>query len=196
MREKQKIKKDEGCRIKSSAVQGEQNIPDSRIFFKKRDRLLLGDDFLKKTALIAVIGIMLSACSKPVVENTSALEAITAVCEKAGFDTDGMRSLSDIDAAEECGINPNDIEEGYIVVSPEKGSPDKIILAKGRDIRSTENIEKSLSNLLINLSATYRDDPDKSKKIEKHLFKTRDKMTLLAVCDDPEELEEVFNSFS
>ncbi len=148
---------------------------------------------LKKIFMLLLASVFLVSCSKPTVENTSALDAAMSFTEIAGFDFDNTESLLDINTAERYGINPSDVEEGYVVCSTEDASADKLIIAKGKNVRSTENIEKSLSNVLINLSATYKDNPEESKKIENHLFKTRDKMTILAISEYTDEIEEIFN---
>ncbi len=143
--------------------------------------------------LLLLMSIFLVSCSKPTVEKTSALDATMAFSEIAGFDFDNTESLLDINTAERYGINPSDVEEGYVVCSAANASADKLIIAKGKDVRSTENIERSLSNVLINLSATYKDDPEESRKIENHLFKTRDKITILAISEYTDQIEEIFD---
>ncbi|MCC8014476.1 MAG: DUF4358 domain-containing protein [Eubacterium sp.] len=146
--------------------------------------------------LILTWCMLLTACSRPTIENTEAAEGIALLAAGTSLAEETVESLSDINIAERYGLNPSDIEEGYVITSSENGKPDKIILVKGKDRTSVENIEKSLSNVLINLTSTYKDYPEESKKIENHLFKTRDTLTLLAVCDNSKDLEEVFNSFS
>lgn len=148
-----------------------------------------------KKILIIAVALMLCSCSKPKVENTSALDAVKELGEIASLDTSEPESLLNINVAERYGINPSDVEEGYVISSSQNGVPDKIIIAKGKNTTATQNIEDSLSNVLINLGRTYKDSTEQSKKIEEHIFKTRDKLTLLAVCNNTDKLKEVFNSY-
>lgn len=150
----------------------------------------------KSITLTLLLGcLFLTGCSRPTIENTSARRGIEALAVGTSLEGESAESLLDINIAERYGLNPSDIEEGFVITSSENGKPDKIILVKGKDRTSTENVERSLSNVLINLTSTYKDYPEESKKIETHLFKTRDTLTLLAVCDDAKSLEETFNTF-
>ncbi len=150
---------------------------------------------IKFSAAALALCLMLSACSKPTVENTDIYEGIVTLAAETGLGDETAEDLLNIDVAERYGLNPSDIEAGYVVTSSEKGKPDKIIMAKGKDTAAVESIEKSLSNVLINLGSTYKDYPEESKKIEEHLFKTRDRITLLAVCENTDKAEEIFNGF-
>lgn len=162
-----------------------KNIPFGEMIFLK----------MKSLGAVLLLCALTAGCSKPTVENTDVYGAVIEIGAETSLKEEEAENLKDIDAAERYGLNPSDIEEGYVITSSEEGKPDKIILAKGKDSASVENIEKGLSNVLINLTATYKDYPEESKKIENHLFKTRDRLTLLAVCDNIDKVEEIFDSF-
>ncbi|MCD8157730.1 MAG: DUF4358 domain-containing protein [Clostridiales bacterium] len=125
------------------------------------------------TAAFLLSCVLLSGCSRPKIENTDIYNAAVSLARETELKDETVESLLDIDIAERYGLNPSDIEEGYVITSSEKGKPDKIIIAKGKDTAATENIEKSLSNVLINLTSSYKDYSEESKKNRKSPFQNK-----------------------
>ncbi len=124
--------------------------------------------------------------------NFSELQA--NLISKASFENSVTEDLKNISTAQKYGLALDDIEEGFAYLTNNENS-DRIILAKTKGGASSENVEKSLSNEVAGLIATWEDDTKESKKLEEHVLKTKENYVILIISENSAELEDEFDNF-
>ena len=71
---------------------------------------------------------------------------------------------------------------------------DKIIIVKASSKDTIENIERALSSEIVGITDSWKENDQESKKIENHIFKTKDVYVIMAISDKSEEIEKIFDS--
>lgn len=109
------------------------------------------------------------------------------------FQTASIKSLKTQELANRYGISTDDLTDGVVYYSTNENISDCIIIAVAKDKSNLEAIERALSSEIIGLSDSFKNNDAESKKIENHLFKTKDLVVILAISDYIEEIENIFD---
>lgn len=149
-----------------------------------------------KIIFIAVISLgmlTLSGCEKKESKNAQVSEVLSKMKETVKLSSEKEESLKNIEVARRYGINPNDVEEGFVYHSEDEKQPDRIVLVKAKNKTVLEHIERALAAEVISMKDTWQDEKEQSKKVSGHVLKTRDVYVLLVVSDKSKEAEKIFD---
>ncbi len=147
---------------------------------------------MKKILYLLILSI-LAGCSKPKAAETPISEVMDIIKAEAGIESAAEENLSDQKNAEKYGISVNSITDGIAYYSTAQGKSDKVILVRAVSKEETENIEQALSSELTSVTAAWENNEEESKKIEKSLLKTKDDCVILAISDNIDKIEEIFD---
>ena len=149
--------------------------------------------FIKKL-LFFILFILLVGCSKDTLPNISSEFILNNITKKISFDNPIEENLKDQSVAERYGIAPKDIENGVVYYTEDEDKSDKIIIVKASSKDTIENIERALSSEIVGITDSWKENDQESKKIENHIFKTKDVYVIMAISDKSKEIEKIFDS--
>ena len=147
-----------------------------------------------KKLLFFISFILLVGCSKDILPNISSEYILNNITNKVSFDNAIEENLKDQSVAERYGIAPKDIENGVVYYTKDEDKSDKIIIVKASSKDTIENIERALSSEIVGITDSWKENDQESKKIEKHIFKTKDVYVIMAISDKSKEIEKIFDS--
>ena len=147
-----------------------------------------------KKILLLIFIVLLTGCSSSELPNLSSEYILSVINKKITFNNPIQEDLKEQSVAERYGISPKDIENGVVYYTEDEDKSDKIIIAKASSKDTVENIEKALSSEIIGISDSWKDNDIEMKKIEKHIFKTKDIYIIIAISDNSKEIEKIFDS--
>lgn len=147
-----------------------------------------------KKLLFFISFILLVGCSKDILPNISSEYILNNITKKVSFDNAIEENLKDQSVAERYGIAPKDIENGVVYYTKDEDKSDKIIIVKASSKDTIENIERALSSEIVGITDSWKENDQESKKIEKHIFKTKDVYVIMAISDKSKEIEKIFDS--
>lgn len=139
------------------------------------------------------ICLFLSGCGKEKTKDISIEEVTKRLALNAEIASPEYLDLSQKENAESFLLATEDFEKGIAVYSKSTEEADKIILIKAKDSKTVQDVERSLSAVLIGLTTTWENDENEAKKVEEHILKTKDKYVLLYVGQKNEEAEKIFD---
>lgn len=148
---------------------------------------------MNKILLILILTFSLSGCAKDDVPNISSEYILSNITKVVSFENAKTENLKEQDIAERYGISPTDLENGVVYYSSNKDKSDKIIIIKAVSKDKLENIERALSAEIIGVTDSWKANERESKKIEKHILKTRDVYVMFSISDKNKEIEEAFD---
>lgn len=149
---------------------------------------------MKKLFIFSFFILLLIGCSKETLPDISSEYILNNITKKVSFDNPVQEDLTEQSIAERYGIAPNDIENGVVYYTKDEDKSDKIIIAKASSKDTIENIERALASEIVGITDSWKDDSVESKKIENHIFKTRDIYVIMAISDKSKEIEKIFDS--
>ena len=147
-----------------------------------------------KKLLFFISFILIVGCSKDILPNISSEYILNNITKKVSFDNAIEENLKDQSVAERYGIAPKDIENGVVYYTKDEDKSDKIIIVKASSKDTIENIERALSSEIVGITDSWKENDQESKKIEKHIFKTKDVYVIMAISDKSKEIEKIFDS--
>ena len=147
-----------------------------------------------KKLLFFISFILLVGCSKDILPNISSEYILNNITKKVSFDNAIEENLKDQSVAERYGIAPKDIENGVVYYTKDEDKSDKIIIVKASSKDTIENIERALSSEIVGITDSWKENDQEPKKIEKHIFKTKDVYVIMAISDKSKEIEKIFDS--
>lgn len=147
---------------------------------------------MKKIFYILAL-ILLAACSKPTARETPLYQVMSEIEAEVTVLQCVDEDLSNQKNAEKYGISSASIKDGIACYSTAEGISDKIILVRANKHEDIENIEKALSSQLTASAAAWNNNETESKKIEKALLKTKDDCVILAISDEIDKIERIFD---
>ena len=147
-----------------------------------------------KKLLFFILFILLVGCSKDTLPNISSEFILNNITKKISFDNPIEENLKDQSVAERYGIAPKDIENGVVYYTQDEDKSDKIIIVKASSKDTIENIERALSSEIVGITDSWKENDQESKKIENHIFKTKDVYVIMAISDKSKEIEKIFDS--
>ncbi len=147
-----------------------------------------------KKLLFFILFILLVGCSKDTLPNISSEFILNNITKKISFDNPIEENLKDQSVAERYGIAPKDIENGVVYYTEDEDKSDKIIIVKASSKDTIENIERALSSEIVGITDSWKENDQESKKIENHIFKTKDVYVIMAISDKSKEIEKIFDS--
>lgn len=167
--------------------------------FISEQNIIRGDINMKKLILCLFTSVLFfCGCTKTNSKDTSnvALADISnKLIETADFDNAVIEDLTNTETAERYGISTDDIESGIVYYTSDEDKADKILIAKAKDEKALENVEKAFSAEIVGLADTWSNYEFENKKVEEHILKTQENFVVLLLSDDPDELEKTFDSF-
>lgn len=137
--------------------------------------------------------ILLTACSKPTAKETPISQVMNEIKAEITIPESIEEDLLDQKNAEKYGISTNSITDGIACYSTADGNSDKIIIARAKEQKEIENIEKALAAELSAASAAWKNNETESKKIDDALIKTKDDCIILAISDEIDKIERIFD---
>ncbi len=147
---------------------------------------------MKKIFYILTL-ILLTGCSKPTAKETPISQVMNNIKSEISMAEGVEEDLSKQKNAEKYGISTTSITDGMAYFSTAEGNSDKIIIARAKEQKEVENIEKALSAELTAVTAAWKNNETESKKIEKALLKTKDDCIILAISDEIDKIERIFD---
>ena len=144
--------------------------------------------------LSLIISIFIVGCQKQKAKDVSVKTVMESMIDFSDFSLGIKEDIKDQQVAQRYGINPKDVSEGIVYYSGEDTKADKIILIKAENKDSVENIERALGAEVIGLTDSWQDNQEESRKIEKHILKTKDIFVFLYVGNNPKKMEEIFDN--
>ena len=147
-----------------------------------------------KKLLFFILFILLVGCSKDTLPNISSEYILNNITKKISFDNPIEENLKDQSVAERYGIAPKDIENGVVYYTEDEDKSDKIIIVKASSKDTIENIERALSSEIVGITDSWKENDQESKKIENHIFKTKDVYVIMAISNKSKEIEKIFDS--
>lgn len=148
---------------------------------------------MKKVVLFIFLIFLLAGCSKKESKNADISEVMDNIKSAVKLDKSKQEDITSLETAERYGLSPDDIEEGSVYYTSDENKSDKIILIKAKNKDAVENIEKALAAEIVGLNETWGSNDKEARKVENHLLKTRDDYIILAVSDDVEKIENIFD---
>lgn len=148
---------------------------------------------MKKIFFAFVISAILTGCGKYENESVSIAELGSALSYAADLDDDIYENLADINIASRYGIALEEIEGGAVYRSDEHEA-DELVIVKAQNHDALRNVETALKSELNDITAAWKYDAEERTKTEQHILKTRGMYVLMAVTDEPGDVERVFNS--
>lgn len=149
---------------------------------------------MKSKYLLLSLVLLLTACSKPESKGTPVADIMSQIQATTNFTSPVTEDLSNQKSAESIGISPDDISEGILYYSSDESKVDKVILVKAKKQDRIEPLENALGAEIIGLTDSWSNNDAESKKIEQHLLKTKDDYIILAVADNVDNIEKIFDS--
>ena len=149
---------------------------------------------MKSKYLLLSLVLLLTACSKPESKGKPVADIMSQIQATTNFTSPVTEDLSNQKSAESIGISPDDISEGILYYSSDESKVDKVILVKAKKQDSIEPLENALGSEIIGLTDSWSNNDTESKKIEQHLLKTKDDYIILAVADNVDNIEKIFDS--
>lgn len=146
-----------------------------------------------KLKYFIIITLLLTGCQKPESKNPEVIDVINLIAKNVTIENGETKDLKQDKNAEEFGVATEDISEGIVYYSTVSDKVDKVILVKAASEDSIENIETALSAELIEITSFWENNDTENKKIEKHLLKTKDDYVILAIADEVEQIEMIFD---
>ena len=142
--------------------------------------------------LALIFCLFLIGCSDnlPDLSSEYILNEITKKVSFNGFEQEDLKEQS---VAQKYGIAPKDIENGVVYYTKDKNKSDRVIIVKAKSKDTLENIERALSTEIVSLSDSWKDNKQEMKKIEDHIFKTKDIYVIMAITNKSKEVEKVFD---
>lgn len=144
--------------------------------------------------LIFIVSVSLSGCKQEVNTNVSTKDIISSMQSIENFKNGVLEDLTTQEVAERYGITKEDLEEGFVYYPSGEERADKIIVLKVKDEASIENMERAISAELIGLTDSWKNDEYEAKKVEQHVFKTKDLYILLYVGENSDKIENIFDN--
>lgn len=147
-----------------------------------------------KKILLIFICFLLIGCDKNNLPNVSSQFILSEITKQVTFPDAIEEDLKNQNVAERYGISPKDIENGVVYYSKDENISDKIVIVKATSKDNVENIERALSTEIISVSDAWKDNDKEAIKIERHIFKTKDIYMIMAISNDVEKIESIFDS--
>lgn len=147
---------------------------------------------MKKLLYMAVI-LMLTGCSKPIAKETPISKVMEEISENVNISSPVEEDLTIQKNAEKFGISTQSIKDGIAYYTTSKDKSDKIIIVRASSQEEVENLEQALSAELTSSKKAWKENENESTKVENALFKTRDDCIILAINENIEEIEEIFD---
>lgn len=147
-----------------------------------------------KRLLLLIFILLLTACSNDTLPNLSSEYILSVINKEVTFDNAVQENLKEQSVAERYGISPKNIKNGVVYYTKDEDKSDKIIIAKASSKDTIESIERSLSSEIVGISDSWKDNDKEMKKIEKHIFKTKDIYVIMAISNDAKKIEKIFDN--
>ena len=146
-----------------------------------------------KQIFTVIFCLFLIGCSKDTVPNLSSEYILSEITKKVSFDNSEEEKLKDQSVAQKYGISPSDIENGVVYYTKDKEKSDRIIIVKAKSKETLENVERALSSEIVSISDSWKDNDAEMKKIEDHIFKTKDVYVIMAISNKSKQIEKAFD---
>lgn len=147
-----------------------------------------------KRLLLLIFILLLTACSNDTLPNLSSEYILSVINKEVTFDNAVQENLKEQSVAERYGISPKNIENGVVYYTKDEDKSDKIIIVKASSKDTIESIERALSSEIVGISDSWKDNDKEMKKIEKHIFKTKDIYVIMAISNNAKKIEKIFDS--
>ncbi|MFI3231658.1 MAG: DUF4358 domain-containing protein [bacterium] len=158
-------------------------------------------ELIKKMGFLVFLFLMVGcsdmsrdSSNEQAIESTKILEAINN--NNILFESGSIKNLKTQELANRYGIAVDDLKDGIIYFSTNENISDCIIIATAKDKDALEGIERALSSEIVSLSDSFKNNELESKKIENHIFKTKNLTVLLAISDETYTylIEDIFDN--
>jgi len=161
----------------------------------------IGDDDFMSTKRLLALGILvmiLAGCAKKEASGIKVAEVMDRMKSRAMFENGKTEDMTSFEIAQRYGIDSENITEGLVYYNSDKDSADAIVLVKVKDKKVTEKIENALGREVTRLSDVWEGRKDEngaaqSKKIDRHVRKTRGDYVVLVICEEVKGVVKVFD---
>lgn len=149
---------------------------------------------MKKILLFLILVFSLAGCSKNKVKSVPIQNIISSIESKYPINNSIKEDLKQQDIAERYGISSDDIEEGIVYYTKDKDKADKIIIIKAKGKENIESIERAISSEIVGMGDAWKNNESEAKKVDNHLFKTKETYVIYCVSDNAEEIVKIFDN--
>lgn len=149
---------------------------------------------MKKLLLLLMFILSLTGCSKNKVKDVPVDAIISNIEKNYPINNSIKEDLKQQDIAERYGISPDDIEEGVVYYTEDKDKADKIIIFKAKSKENIESLERAISSEIVGMSDSWKNNETEAKKVDNHLFKTKETYVIYCVSDNAEKIVELFDN--
>ena len=149
---------------------------------------------MKKILLLLMLVLSLMGCSKNKIKNVPVASIISNIEKNYPINNSIKEDLKQQDIAERYGISPDDIEEGVVYYTEDKDKADKIIIFKAKSKENIESLERAISSEIVGMSDSWKNNEIEAKKVDNHLFKTKETYVIYCVSDNAEKIVEIFDN--
>ncbi|MGN1317488.1 MAG: DUF4358 domain-containing protein [Lachnospirales bacterium] len=147
-----------------------------------------------KKILFIILALIMTGCQKPSASEVPIEEVIKEIKTQIIMTNAVEENLKNQKSAEKYGISTNSIIDGISYYSTDNNKSDKVILVRAKNKDEIQNLERALESVLISTTASWEENEEESKKIEKALLKTKDDCVILAISDEVDKIENIFNT--
>lgn len=149
---------------------------------------------MKKILLLLMLVLSLMGCSKNKIKNVPVASIISNIEKNYPINNSIKEDLKQQDIAERYGISPDDIEEGVVYYTEDKDKADKIIIFKAKSKENIESLERAISSEIVGMSDSWKNNETEAKKVDNHLFKTKETYVIYCVSNNAEKIVEIFDN--
>lgn len=146
-----------------------------------------------KKILFILILTLLTACNKPTAKETPLTQVMQEIEQNISMPQYVDEDLTEQKNAEKYGISTDSLTEGFAIVSTADNTADKIIIVRAKEKSEVENLEKAIAAELTAITLAWENNETESKKIENALMKTKDDCIILAISDEFDKIERIFD---
>ena len=146
-----------------------------------------------KKILIPVVLLLLFGCSIPENKDVSVEKVMDAITQSVTMPYMTEEYLDDPKTAERYGINSNSIDQGIVCRSTDKEYSDEVIIVEAAEKENVEELERAFAAEITGLTDAWAENDRETKKIDNNLLKTKGKYIILAVGNDTDKIEKIFD---
>ncbi len=152
---------------------------------------------LAKVVITLIVFSFLTSCEKVESKEVSVSEIMAEMQKEIPFENPKLVDLrNDKETAERYGISTDNIYQGFVYSSSTKDqSADEIVIVQAKDDKVQE-IQWSLESEVTNLSSFWEpSSKTEYEKVQNHILKCYDDYIILAVCEEPDKAEKLFEKY-
>lgn len=148
-----------------------------------------------KKVMTAALLLLLVGCGKPQSSNIELETVIDEMSRAVDMGQSVKKDMTVQSTAAKFGVSSDTISDGVVIYSTEGDRPDKIILLRAKSDDVVQDVEFALqTHMTETINAWEKNEPQRTK-IDKSLMKTKDDCVILAIVNNADEIEKIFDKY-